>query len=121
MNIKQFIVSGVIFLLIDSVYLTSISGFFNKVVKRVQGEKIQMNLVGAGLAYLFLTYGLNYFILDQNKSLYEAFLFGFIIYGVYETTNYAILKNWSPLAIVIDTVWGGVVYMLSTYVTRIVL
>jgi uncharacterized membrane protein len=41
-----------------------------------------------------------------------------IIYGVYETTNYAIIKKWSPYAIVLDTVWGGILYTLVTYFTR---
>jgi uncharacterized membrane protein len=121
MQLKQVLVSGVIFLMFDSIYLYTISDFFNQVVKEVQGEKIQMNLVGAIFSYLFLIFGLNYFILDQRKSLKEAFLYGFVMYGVYETTNYALLKKWSPLAVLMDTFWGGCLYLLSTYFTRRIL
>ena len=47
MNIKQILLSGVVMLLLDAVYLTTFSGYFNSVVKRVQGEKIQFNILGA--------------------------------------------------------------------------
>ena len=119
MDPKKVIVSGVIMLLLDSVYLTTFSNFYNNLIKSIQGEKIQFNIIGALFAYLFLIYGINYFILNQPKTtLTDAFILGVIIYGVYETTNYAIIKKWSPYAIVLDTVWGGILYTLVTYFTR---
>ena len=119
MDPKKVIVSGVIMLLLDSVYLTTFSNFYNNLIKSIQGEKIQFNIIGALFAYLFLIYGINYFILNQSKTtLTDAFILGVIIYGVYETTNYAIIKKWSPYAIVLDTVWGGILYTLVTYFTR---
>jgi uncharacterized membrane protein len=119
MDPKKVIVSGIIMLLLDSVYLTTFSNFYNNLIKSIQGEKIKFNKVGALFAYLFLIYGINYFILNQPKTtLTDAFILGVIIYGVYETTNYAIIKKWSPYAIVLDTVWGGILYTLVTYFTR---
>jgi len=119
MDPKKVIVSGIIMLLLDFVYLTTFSNFYNNLIKSIQGEKIKFNIVGALFAYLFLIYGINYFILNQSKTtLTDAFILGVIIYGVYETTNYAIIKKWSPYAIVLDTVWGGILYTLVTYFTR---
>ena len=119
MDPKKVIVSGIIMLLLDFVYLTTFSNFYNNLIKNIQGEKIKFNMVGALFAYLFLIYGINYFILNQPKTtLTDAFILGVIIYGVYETTNYAIIKKWSPYAIVLDTVWGGILYTLVTYFTR---
>lgn len=34
---------------------------------------------------------------------------GFIIYGVYNGTNYAILQDWPVKVAVADTIWGSVV------------
>ncbi len=39
-----------------------------------------------------------------------------VIYGVYETTNYALLKNWSILTVFIDTLWGGLLFAFTTYI-----
>ena len=118
MNLKQVIITSIIFLLLDSVYLTSFSGFFNNVVKGIQGSKIQFKMLGALLCYISLIFGLNYFIIDQKKSIMDAFLFGFVIYSVFETTSYAIFTNWPFSAVIIDSLWGGILYALTTYIYR---
>lgn len=118
MNLKQLVLSGVMMLLLDSIYLSTFSNFFNNVVEKVQGTKIQLNLSGAILCYLFLIFGINYFILDQKKSLTDAFILGLVIYGVYETTSFTLLKNWSLNAVLLDTLWGGILFTLTVYLTR---
>ena len=111
MFIRQIIYSSIIFVLLDAVYLSTFSNFFNGVVKRVQGTGITFNIWSGVLCYVSLLIGLNYFILnDKRRTALEAFLLGFIIYSVYETTNYAILKNWSPYAVIITPVGSGQYY-----------
>ena len=68
-------------------------------------------------AIVFVT--INYFIIKPNKSINEAFLLGLVIYGVYETTNYALFKNWSLATVFIDTLWGGVLFASTTYIVNI--
>lgn len=121
MNIKQLIISTVVFLLIDAVYLSSLSSFFNQAVNRVQGSPLKFNVLGAIGCYIALILGLNYFILDKKASITDAFLFGLVIYAVFETTTYAMFKNWPASAVFIDTLWGGILFALSTYVTRFLL
>jgi uncharacterized membrane protein len=118
MNLKKIVISGIIMLLLDSVYLSTFSNYFNQVVTSVQGKKIKFNLIGAIFCYAFLIGGLNYFILDRNKSWHEAMLLGLIIYGVYETTNYTIFSNWTLGAVVLDTCWGAILFALTTFFTR---
>ena len=36
---------------------------------------------------------------------------------VYETTNKAILKDWSWKTVMIDGIWGGILFALTTYLT----
>jgi len=93
------------------------SNFFNNVVMKVQGSKLKLNFIGAVLCYILLIGGINYFIISKRKPLIDAFLLGILIYGVYETTSYALLENWSPLAVLIDTLWGGILFYLTTYLT----
>ena len=75
-------------------------------------------MLGAAICYVFLIFGINYFIINPRKSVYDAFLFGIVIYGVFETTNYAILKNWSIFSVLLDTLWGGVLFALTTYIVN---
>jgi len=112
------LISAILFITIDSLYLNVMKSYFQKQIQTVQGSNIQMNFLGAALCYIFLIAGLNYFIIKPHKSHGDAFLLGLVIYGVYETTNYALFKNWSILTVFIDTLWGGLLFALTTYIVN---
>jgi uncharacterized membrane protein len=112
------LVSAIVFISIDFVYLNVIKDFFNKQIKSVQGSDVKVNYLGVALCYIFLIAGINYFIIKPRKSVSDAFLLGLVIYGVYETTNYALFKNWSILTVIIDTLWGGLLFAFTTYVVN---
>jgi len=109
------LISAVLFVCIDAIYLNLMKGYFNNQIKQVQGSPVQLNLVGAFLTYIFLIYGLNYFIISKNKSISDAFLLGIVIYAVYEFTNLSLLKNWHVLTTILDTTWGGILFALTTF------
>jgi len=44
----------------------------------------------------------------------DAGLLGFGVYAVYETTSYAVLKDWNATIALIDTLWGGALFYLVT-------
>jgi len=113
------LISAIVFITLDSFYLNYMKGYFEKQVQDVQGSALKINFLGAALCYLFLIIGLNYFIIKPKKSVQDAFLLGLVIYGVYETTNYAIFKNWSFISVIIDTLWGGILFALTTYIMRL--
>jgi uncharacterized membrane protein len=115
--LKEILILAVVFVVIDAVYLTSVSGYFNSVVRRVQGSPIQMDLLAAVLCYAFLVGGLYYFIIRERRTWKEASLLGLVVYGVYETTTKAVLKNWDWFTVLIDTVWGTVLFGVSTVAT----
>ena len=117
MKLKNLLISGSAMLLLDFLYLSAFGNFFNKMVKSIQGTTISFKMSGAILCYILLILGLNYFIIDQKKSMTDAFLLGILIYGVYETTSYAILKNWKLQAVALDTLWGGILMALTTKIT----
>ena len=112
------LVSAIVLISIDYIYLTVIKDFFENQVNKVQGSSLKINFLGAALCYVFLIIGLNYFIIKPHKSISDAFLLGIIIYGVYETTNYALFKNWSIITVIIDTLWGGLLFASTTYVVN---
>lgn len=120
MKLKQIAITAVTMLILDFIYLGTFSGFFNNLVKTVQGTKIKFNAVGAILCYVLLIGGLNYFIIDKRKSILDAFILGIVIYGVYETTNLAILDKWDIKAVALDTMWGGILFALTTKIVYLV-
>jgi uncharacterized membrane protein len=112
------LVSAIIFITTDFVYLNVIKDYFLNQIKLVQGSEPKVNFLGVALCYIFLIAGINYFIIKPRKSVNDAFLLGIVIYGVYETTNYALLKNWSIFTVFIDTLWGGLLFAFTTYIVN---
>lgn len=113
------LISAIVMVSVDFIYLTGMKSYFDNQVEKIQGSKIKMNLLGALLCYIFLVVGLNYFIIKPNKSISDAFLLGIVIYGVYETTTYALFKNWSILTVIMDTLWGGLLFAFTTYIVNL--
>lgn len=105
---------------LDFIYVNGIKSYFSHQITRVQQSPIKINYLGMGLSYLLLLIGLNYFIIKPHKSEKDAFLLGIIIYGVYESTNYALFTEWSWLTVVVDTLWGGLLFGVTTYISNLV-
>lgn len=115
---KIFIV-GIIFVLVDSIYLFSSQNYFKKQIFSVQTSEIQLRVIPTILCYIALIFGLWFFILRVKRSWKEAFLLGIVIYAVYETTNYATFKNWKLKTVFMDTIWGGILFALVTKITSL--
>ena len=113
------LLSAIIFISLDFIYLNVMKGYFNNQIKSVQGSAPKMNYLGAAICYILLIIGINYFIIKPHKSVSDAFLLGIVIYGVYETTNYALLKDWSIITVIIDTLWGGLLFASTTYIVNL--
>jgi len=104
-------------LLLDSVYLTTMGGQYGEQIAKVQRTVMTIKPSGVIACYLFLIFGLYYFILRENRPIVDAFFLGIVIYGVYDATTYAVLKQWSPYLAITDTLWGGVLLSVTTAIT----
>ena len=111
---KEIVLTAVLLVLIDSVYLTMMTPLLNKLSVDVQGSKVQLNLYGAVLCYIFLIFGLYYFIIKDKRSIVDAFLLGLVIYTVYEFTSISFLKNWYWSVAIIDSLWGATLFAITT-------
>lgn len=128
---KDILLLGIVLFTIDMVYLRSIADHFHTQVSLVQGSRMTLDYVAAGLCYLVLVFGLYWFVVkDANLSqiqnwnspvlkevMWKAALLGWVIYGVYELTSKGILKKWMWSTVVMDTVWGGILFALSVFAT----
>ena len=107
-----------ILMFLDSIYFYVNKDFFSQQILDVQGTPVSLKLFPAFLCYVALAFGINYFILREKKSLLDAFLLGFVIYAVYETTNKATFKKWTYKIVLLDTLWGGILFTLTTIIMR---
>jgi uncharacterized membrane protein len=110
----NYLLTAIVLVVLDGMYLNFIKDYFNKQVKSIQGSDIEINFISAVITYIFLIFGLNYFIIDKKKPIKDAALLGLTIYAVYEFTNLSLFKNWKLLTAVIDTTWGSLLFALTT-------
>ena len=113
----KLLIAAILFVSIDYLYLSNVKGYFDKQLIRIQNEPVKLNLLAAILCYIFLIAGLYYFVLKNNKPVIDAAILGLVIYMVYETTNKAIISKWDWTTVLIDGVWGGILFGLTTYLT----
>ena len=116
--IKDIILLAVIFVLVDAGFLYLMSNNFQTMVKKIQGSPLKMELLPTVACYIVLVSSLYYFVIYKKGSYLDAFLLGFFIYAVYETTNMAIFKDWSISVGLIDLTWGGFLFLITTYLYK---
>jgi uncharacterized membrane protein len=116
-DIYLWLIATFIFLFLDFVFLFLNKSNFERQLLQVQRVSVIMKPTGILFCYLFLLFGLYYFILREKRTPLEAFLLGLIIYGVYETTTYSVLNNWKFTTVLTDTLWGGILFYLTTIIS----
>ena len=114
---KFIILPGIIMLALDGVFLYTNKNTFITQIMDVQGTTLQFKIVGAIICYICLIYGLYYFILREHRPVIDSILLGLVIYGVYESTTYALFTKWKFETMLLDISWGGILFGLTTYVT----
>ena len=116
--IKNIILLAIIFVLVDVGFLYLMSNNFQSLIQKIQGSPLKMKLIPTVACYIILVVSLYYFAIYKKGSYLDAFLLGFFIYGVYETTNMAIFKDWSLKVGLIDLTWGGFLFLITTYLYK---
>tara|TARA_B000000557_G_scaffold244180_1_gene225589 strand:- start:906 stop:1277 length:372 start_codon:yes stop_codon:yes gene_type:complete len=114
----QIIISAIVMLSLDILYLNLFKGYFNKVVNNIQGSPIELDYYATIGCYMAMVFGINYFILRENRGYVDAFFLGLLIYSVFDLTTKAIFKKWEYKAVVIDSLWGGILFAITTILTK---
>ena len=131
-RIKLYLLTTVVFVVIDLIWL----GFISKnLYKNYLGHLMapNVNWAAAGIFYLLFIAGLIFFVIDPalvRGSIVYAIaaggFFGLITYGTYDLTNLATIKNWPLNITFIDLAWGtilcasvsGVTFLLAQRLFR---
>ena len=116
-NIKLFIVSFIILIILDFVYLYFNQNWYKKEIKKSQGTELILKWPGVFIRYFSQVVGLNIFILQKNGTIIDSFLFGLIIYANYLGTNYATIINFDENLAMVDLIKGSIIMSLTTFLT----
>lgn len=123
--IKTYLVSLLVLFPIDLVWLTLTKKIYDNWLLPFERT---LNIPAAILVYLFIPFGLSYLVISKNfgvspnvKILLDAFVYGVCAYSVYDLTNLATLKNWSIQMVIVDIIWGGVLSIIVTFVSLLVI
>lgn len=124
MEIKVLALIFIIILFLDGIVLTSLKKMWNTTVMNVQHHKLVFNMKYAFVSYILLVYGLYFFVYKHitkknwvNESIINGFIFGLIVYGVFDMTNLAIFKNYSLFTGLIDMLWGSLLMSITSFLT----
>ena len=125
MKIKpiKFILTAIILVAIEAVYLRVMLPYFDSQVKKIQGKEITPRPYSVVIVYIIIITGLYYFIIGPNKSYKDGAFFGLVIYGIFNFTNHALLDNYSLSLVMIDLIWGmiicGITTLIVNYITKV--
>lgn len=111
---------AILFVALDSLYLSFISNPFGAMIKRIQGTNMVVKLLPAIVVYIVLVASWKIFVYPELKkrspkdTIVRAGMLGFFIYTVFDFTNLAVIKDYELGLAVIDSLWGGILFSITT-------
>jgi len=126
-SMKVFLTLIPVIVIIDYIWLARIMGTFYRTeldhLVRKQGDALAPILWAAGIVYICIPLGIVLFVLPRVSqenillsSLSWGFIFGIVLYGVYDMTNQSLLRNWPLRVTFVDILWGGSLCAFSSYI-----
>ena len=107
MNILNYLLIAFILLIVDLPWLLVGSKFSKSMIHSIQGSEMEIRYLPSLVVYIALAY-----LVSLPNNISEAFLMGASVYAVYDFTNYATLKNYSLRFAILDSLWGGVLFVI---------
>jgi uncharacterized membrane protein len=121
----QFGIAIVSFMVLDGLWLGLLmNGFYKRQLAplaRMSGGDMTPIWPAAAVVYICLALGMTLLVLTRARSPLDALalgtVLGLVIYGVYDFTNYATLRDWPVALVVVDVAWGGVLCGATAWIT----
>lgn len=127
-TIKLAALGAVAFMVLDGVWLGVLMKNFYRgqlaPIARLAEGGMAPNWPAAFVVYALLGTGIALFVIPRapTVSLAAAYgaLFGLVVYGVYDFTNYSTLRQWPFVLTLADAAWGTVASAACAAVVRFV-
>jgi uncharacterized membrane protein len=122
--IKLFLIVSVLVLAIDGMWIAAVmKDQYSAMIPRIQKQPMVVRMLPTILSYLTIILSVVLFSLpniDKSNRLVTSMMYGGVLgalmYGMFSFTNHALITNWSPVVVALDTVWGFVLYTLVSYI-----
>ena len=95
---------------------------YNKMIPDIQNDSMIVRLFPTLLAYIVIILSILLFSLPKvsreyriKDSLIYGGLLGMLMYGMFSFTNYAVISKWNLKVVMLDVVWGFILYSIVTY------
>jgi uncharacterized membrane protein len=127
-TLKLAAIGAVAFMVLDGVWLGVLMKNFYRdhlaPIVRLGDGGIAPNWPAAFVVYALLGAGIALFVIPRTStgSLAAAYgaLFGLVVYGVYDFTNYSTLRQWPFVLALADVAWGAMASAACAAAVRIV-
>ena len=128
LTIKLAAVGAVAFMVLDGIWLGLLMKNFYRQqlapIVRLADGGIAPHWPAACVVYALLGAGIALFVIPRAAtiSLAAAYgaVFGLVVYGVYDFTNYSTLREWPFVLTLADTAWGALACAGAAVAVRIV-
>lgn len=109
---KSYIKIILLLFLFDIIYIQSGLVNYIRTIRSIQKEDIHPKYFGL-IVYLIMAFALN----NMSNTPKEAALLGFVIYSIYNLTNYYIFNDWNINVAIPDTLWGTFLFGIVKYIS----
>jgi len=122
LNGKIFVVSFVVLAVLDFLWLGVVMSKFYNVelgsLARRAGDSLAPHWPSVILVYFLMALGLSMFVVSASvgqpaSAALRGALFGLVVYGIYDLTNFGTLIGWSIKLTVVDILWGMTIYAIA--------
>jgi uncharacterized membrane protein len=127
-TIKQAFLGALAFMVLDAVWLGLLMKSFYRAqlapIARLADGGMAPNWPAAFVVYALLGTGMALFVVPRAATVSAAAvygaLFGLVVYGVYDFTNYSTLRQWPFVLTLADVAWGALASAAAAVAVRIV-
>lgn len=123
MSLLQTVVGSLGYAMLDAVWLGALMTSFYRdqlrpIARLAANGGLAPHWPAAAAVYLLLGLGVSLLAVPRAPTLPAAFLsgaiFGAVVYGVYDFTNFATLRDWPFAVVLVDVAWGTFAGALCT-------
>src|SRR4051812_32977950 len=126
LTIRMAAAGAVAFMVLDGIWLGVLMKNFYRdqlaPIVRLANGAIAPNWPAAIVVYVLLGTGIALFVMPRAQTMPAAAgygaLFGLVVYGVYDFTNYATLRQWPFVLTLADVAWGAAASALAAVAVR---
>lgn len=119
MNTRSFLttwfLASLMLMVLDMLWFSvSVPMFYKPMFERIQHKKWNVRAWSTTSVWVLIGLFITTHIVscshqDKTRPNYHMFLYGFIIYGVYNMTNHAVFEDYSLKVAAVDTIWGSLI------------